>query len=170
MVERRRSTGKPVLALGDVGPHSCQVSARPAADHSLLPMCASGGRGGRGDLAGGSVAGCTGSPGRRRYGREAEGMRRRWWLQLEEGGGEGEKRQQQRRLAQLGHGAGRERQRREGEGEWRGSEWRGRAGPLHKHGKVAAKAAQTSHAARAGAHGGHASCSASNLSATVQHF
>ena len=61
----------------------------------------------------------------------------------------------------LGHGAGRERQRREGEGEWRGSEWRGGAGPLHKHGKVAAKAAQTSHAARAGAHGGHASCSAS---------
>ena len=76
-----------MLALGDVGPHSCQVSARPAADHSLLAMCASGGRG---DLAGGSVAGCTGSPGRRRYGREAEGMRRRWWLQLEEGGGEGE--------------------------------------------------------------------------------
>ena len=69
MVERRRSTEKPVLALGDVGPHSCQVSARPAADHNLLAMCASGGRG---DLAGGSAAGCTGSPGRRRYGREAE--------------------------------------------------------------------------------------------------
>jgi len=117
MVERRRSTGKPVLALGDVGPHSCQVSARPAADHSLLAMCASGGRG---DLAGGSVAGCTGSPGRRRYGREAEGMRRRWWLQLEEGGGEGEKHQQQRRLAHSAMalaGRGREeRERENGEG------------------------------------------------------
>jgi len=78
-VEWRWSTGEPVLALGGVGPHSRQVSARPAADRSLLAMCASGGRG---DLAGGSVAGCTGSPGRRRYGREVEGMRRRWWLQL----------------------------------------------------------------------------------------
>jgi hypothetical protein len=44
----------------------------------------------------------------------------------------------------------RERQRREGEGEWRGSEWRGQgAGPGLKHGEVAARAAQTSHAARA---------------------
>jgi len=80
-------------------------------------MCASGGRG---DLAGGSAAGCTGSPGRRRYGREAEGMRRRWWLQLEEGGGEGEKHQQQRRLAHSAMalaGRGREeRERENGEG------------------------------------------------------
>ena len=78
-VEWRWSTGEPVLALGGVGPHSRQVSARPAADRSLQAMCASGGHD---DPAGGSVAGCTGSPERQRYGREVEGMRRRRWLQL----------------------------------------------------------------------------------------
>ena len=78
-VEWQWSTGEPMLALGGVGPHSRQVLAQPAADRSLLAMCASGGRG---DPAGGSIAGCTGSPGRQRYGREVEGMRQRWWLQL----------------------------------------------------------------------------------------
>ena len=65
--------------LGGIGPHSHQVSARPATVCGLLAMCASDDRG---DLAGGSVVGCIGSPGRRRYGRDVEGMRRRWWLLL----------------------------------------------------------------------------------------
>ena len=66
-----------MCASGGVGPHSRQVSAWPAADRSLQAMCASGGHS---DPTGGSVAGCTGSPGRQRYEREVEGMRRRWWL------------------------------------------------------------------------------------------
>ena len=78
-MEWRWSTGEPVLALGRVGPHLRQVSARLATDRSLLAMCASSGRG---DLAGGSVAGYTSSPRRWRYGREVEGIRQRWWLLL----------------------------------------------------------------------------------------